>query len=74
MAVTESNLDVKLKLVSLVPGLDGVQRQRTTTLSNIVANPENDALYQGATAVGKLMQVTPSAVIKTTEVTLSNQA
>lgn len=74
MAVTESNADVKLKLVTLVPGLDGVQKQRTTTLSNIVANPENDALLQGAEAVGQLLQTKPSAIIKATEVTLSNQA
>lgn len=74
MAVTESNADVKLKLVTLVPGLDGVQKQRTTTLSNIVANPENDALLQGAEAVGQLLQTKPSAIIKATEVTLTNQA
>ncbi len=73
MAIAESNKDVKLKLITLQAGPDGVQKQRTTTLSNIVANPENDALYQGATAVGKLMQVTPSTIIKATEVTLSNQ-
>lgn len=74
MAVVESNKDVKLKLVTLVPGLDGVQKQRTTTLSNIVANPENDALLQGAEAVGQLLQTKPSAIIKATEVTLTNQA
>lgn len=74
MAVVESNNDVKLKLVTLQAGLDGVQKQRTITLSNIVANPENDALLQGAEAVGQLLQTKPSAIIKATEVTLSNQA
>lgn len=74
MAVVESNKDVKLKLVTLQAGLDGVQKQRTTTLSNIVANPENDALLQGAEAVMQLLQTKPSAIIKATEVTLTNQA
>ncbi len=74
MAVVESNKDVKLKLVTLQAGLDGVQKQLTTTLSNIVANPENDALLQGAEAVGQLLQTKPSAIIKATEVTLTNQA
>lgn len=74
MAVVESNKDVKLKLLTLQAGLDGVQKQRTTTLSNIVANPENDALLQGAEAVGQLLQTKPSAIIKATEVTLTNQA
>lgn len=74
MAVVESNNDVKLKLVTLQAGLDGVQKQRTTTLSNIVNNPDNEGLWAGAQAIGQLLQTTPSAIIKTTEVTLSNQA
>lgn len=74
MPVVESNKDVKLKLITLQAGPDGVQKQRTTTLSNIVNNPENDALLQGAEAVGGLLQTEPSAIIKATEVTLTNQA
>lgn len=74
MAVTESNNDVKLKLVTLQAGIDGVQKQRTTTFGNIVNNPDNEALYAGAQAIGQLLKTAPSAIIKATEVTLSNQA
>ena len=74
MAVVESAKKEAVKLVTLHNGDDGTQRQRTTTLSNIVESVSNDKLMQGVGAVISMLQVTPAAVVRVTEVTLTNQA
>ena len=74
MAVTESNKTEKLKFVTLTTGGDGVQKQLTTTLSNLAKNIDNDNLMEGAKAYASMLKTAPAIIAKVTEVTLTEQA
>lgn len=73
MAVTESNKVEKLKFVTLTNGSDGVQKQLTTTLSNLAKNIDNDSLMAGAKAYASMLKTAPAIIAKVTEVTLTEQ-
>ena len=73
MAVTESNKVEKLKFVTLTNGSDGIQKQLTTTLSNLAKNIDNDSLMAGAKAYASLLKTAPAIIAKVTEVTLTEQ-
>ena len=73
MAIVESNKDTKVKLVTLKPGDDGVQRQSTRTFSNLANNVDNDSLMSGVKAIGTLLETAPAAIVRVDETTLTEQ-
>lgn len=73
MAIVESNKDTKVKLVTLKAGVDGIQRQTTRTLSNLVNNVGNDALMAGVKSMTALLETAPTAIVRVDETTLTEQ-
>lgn len=73
MAVTESNIVTKGRLIYQKENEEGELVKKTKTLSNIVPGAGNDALYAGLSAVAGLLDVTGLSVGKVTECTLVSE-
>lgn len=73
MAVTESNIVTKGKLMYQKENEEGELVKKTKTLSNIVPGAGNDALHAGLFAVAGLLDVTGLSVGKVTECTLVSE-
>lgn len=73
MAVTESNIVTKGRIVYQKANEEGELVKKTKTLSNILPGAGNDALYDGLSAVAGLLNVTGLNVGKVTECTLVSE-
>lgn len=73
MAVTESNIVTKGKLMYQKQTEEGELVKKTKTLSNIVPGVGNEALHAGLSAVAGLLDVTGLSVGKVTECTLVSE-
>ena len=73
MAVTESNIVTKGKLMYQKQNEEGELVKKTKTLSNIVPSVGNEALHAGLSAVAGLLDVTGLSVGKVTECTLVSE-
>lgn len=73
MAVTESNIVTKGRLIYQKGNEEGELVKKTKTLSNIVPGVGNEALHAGLSAVAGLLDVTGLSVGKVTEVTLVSE-
>ena len=73
MAVTESNIVTKGRLIYQKENGEGELVKKTKTLSNIVPGVGNDALHAGLSAVAGLLDVTGLSVGKVTECTLVSE-
>ena len=73
MAVVESNIVTKGRLIYQKENGEGELVKKTKTLSNIVPGVGNDALHAGLSAVAGLLDVTGLSVGKVTECTLASE-
>ena len=73
MAVTESNIATKGRLIYQKENEEGELVKKTKTLSNIVPGVGNEALHAGLSAVAGLLDVTGLSVGKVTECTLVSE-
>lgn len=73
MAVVESNIVTKGRLIYQKENGEGELVKKTKTLSNIVPGVGNDALHAGLSAVAGLLDVTGLSVGKVTECTLVSE-
>lgn len=73
MAVTESNIVTKGRLIYQKGNEEGELVKKTKTLSNIVPGVGNEALHAGLSAVAGLLDVTGLSVGKVTECTLVSE-
>lgn len=73
MAVTESNIATKGRLIYQKENGEGELVKKTKTLSNIVPGVGNEALHAGLSAVAGLLDVTGLSVGKVTECTLVSE-
>lgn len=73
MAVTESNIVTKGRLIYQKENGEGELVKKTKTLSNIVPGVGNEALHAGLSAVAGLLDVTGLSVGKVTECTLVSE-
>lgn len=73
MAVTESNIVTKGRLIYQKENEEGELVKKTKTLSNIVPGVGNEALHAGLYAVAGLLDVTGLSVGRVTEVTLVSE-
>ena len=73
MAVIESNIVTKGKLMYQKENEEGELVNKTKTLSNILPGAENEALLAGLSAVAGLLDVTGLSVGKVRECTLANE-
>lgn len=73
MAVTESNIVTKGRLIYQKENEEGELVKKTKTLSNIVPGVGNEALHAGLSAVAGLLDVTGLSVGRVTEVTLVSE-
>lgn len=73
MAVTESNIVTKGKLMYQKQNEEGELVKKTKTLSNIVPGVGNEALHAGLSAVAGLIDGTGLSVGKVTECNLVSE-
>jgi len=73
MAVTESNIVTKGRLIYQKENEEGELVKKTKTLSNIVPGVGNEALHAGLSAVDGLIDGTGLSVGKVTECTLVSE-
>lgn len=73
MAVTESNIVTKGRLIYQKENGEGELVKKTKTLSNIVPGVGNEALHAGLSAVAGLLDVTGLSVGKVSECTLVSE-
>lgn len=73
MAVVESNIVTKGRIVYQIENDEAELVKKTKTLSNIVPGAGNDALLAGLSAVVGLMDGTGHSVGKVVECTLTNE-
>lgn len=73
MAVTESNIVTKGRLIYQKENEEGELVKKTKTLSNIVPGVGNEGLHAGLSAVAGLLDVTGLSVGKVTECTLVSE-
>ena len=73
MAVTESNIVTKGRIVYQRENEEGEMVKKTKTLSNIVPGVGNDALHAGLSAVAGLIDGTGASVGKVMECTLVSE-
>lgn len=73
MAVVESNIVTKGKLMYQKENEEGELVNKTKTLSNILPGAGNEALLAGLSAVAGLLDVTGLSVGKVQECTLANE-
>lgn len=71
MAVTASGAQTKVKLVRVTEEADGSTKRSSTTFSNLIASPQNDALMAGFKALYGLMQTVPDELHRVDEVILT---
>lgn len=73
MAVIDSNIITKGKLIYQKENEEGELVNKTKTFSNIVPGAGNDALHAGLSAVAGLMDITNPSVGKVVESTLVSE-
>lgn len=73
MAVTESNIVTKGRIVYQKENEEGELVKKTKTLSNILPGAGNDAIHAGLSAVAGLMDITGASVGKVQECTLVSE-
>ena len=73
MAVIDSNIVTKGKLIYQKENEEGELVNKTKTFSNIVPGAGNDALYAGLSAVAGLMDITNPSVGKVVESSLVSE-
>ena len=73
MAVIDSNIVTKGKLIYQKQNEEGELVNKTKTFSNIVPGAGNDALHAGLSAVAGLMDITNPSVGKVVESTLVSE-
>lgn len=73
MAVTESNIVTKGRIVYQRENEEGEMVKKTKTLSNIVPGVGNEALHAGLSAVAGLIDGTGASVGKVMECTLVSE-
>ena len=71
MAVVQKSSDTQAQLVYLIEDDDnpGKQKKQTKTFSNLIANPTDDQIYNGMTAVAGICEPTEPTIqrIETSE-------
>lgn len=73
MAVIDSNIITKGKLIYQKENEEGELVNKTKTFSNIVPGAGNDAIHAGLSAVAGLMDITNPSVGKVVESTLVSE-
>ena len=73
MAVIDSNIVTKGKLIYQKENEEGELVRKTKTFSNIVPGAGNDAIHAGLSAVAGLMDITDASVGKVVESTLVSE-
>lgn len=73
MAVIETNMEVKAKLVYQAQGEGSEMTKVTRTFSNLAPSVDNDSLMAGMTALATLITDSAAVIVRVDEAELANE-